>query len=190
MINEEKKVLRNIFIKKRHSLSYEERKARDEKISETIIKSGLLDSCDTLLAYYPVRNEINILPVIEIALKSNIEVALPRTYENGIMYFRYISSVKDLTIGKYGIPEPSNNSKLFTCREHSLCIVPALSYDFYGYRLGYGGGYYDRFLADFNGQVIGAIYSDFISEKLPYNENDVKIPILITEGGVINCRNE
>ena len=190
MINEEKKALRNIFIKKRQNLSFEERNAKDEKISEIIIKSYFFNSCDTLLAYYPVRNEINIIPVIEAALKSNIKVALPLTYGNGIMKFGYIHSINGLDTGKYGIPEPCKNSELFIGSRSPLCIVPALSYDSYGFRLGYGGGYYDRFLSDFKGQTIGAVYSDFLSNMLPHDRNDIPISTLITEGGVINCKNE
>lgn len=190
MINEEKKTLRNIFIKKRQNLSFEERKAKDEKISEIIINGYFFNSCDTLLAYYPIKNEIDMLPVIEAALKSNIKVALPISYENGIMEFRYITSLENLATGRYNIPEPDKNSELFTGSTSSLCIVPALSYDPYGFRLGYGGGYYDRFLASFKGKTVGAVYSDFVSHMLPHDQNDIPVSTLITEGGVINCRNE
>ena len=190
MITEEKRKLRKLFINKRQSLSREEKTEKDRKISEIIIKSDFFDACDSLLAYYPVRNETDILPVIEVALKLNKKVAFPLTYKNGIMDFRYVFSLEDLVTGRYGIPEPSQNSELFLGSKSALCIVPALSYDFYGYRLGYGGGYYERFLSCFNGHAVGAMYSDFISKKLPHDENDIKISTLITEGGVINCRNE
>lgn len=190
MINEEKKAKRKIFISKRQSLSFDEKSLRDEKISQLIIRSDLFNSCDTLLAYYPVRNEINILPVIEAAFKMNKKVALPKTYQGGIMDFRYISSFENLAIGPYGIPEPCENNELFNGRTSSLCIVPALSYDFCGYRLGYGGGYYDRFLSSFLGRAVGVVYSDFIIERLPHDKNDVPVSALITEGGVINCKNE
>lgn len=190
MINKEKNALRKTFISKRKSLTFEERKSRDEKISQLIIKSDFFNSCDTLLAYYPIKYEINILPVIEAAFEMNKKVALPRTYQGGIMDFRYISSIENLAIGAYGIPEPSENNELFNGRTFSLCITPALSYDFCGYRLGYGGGYFDRFLASFKGQAVGAVYSDFIFERLPHDKNDIPVSALITEGGVINCKNE
>jgi 5-formyltetrahydrofolate cyclo-ligase len=96
----------------------------------------------------------------------------------------------DLEDGAYGIKEPKGNCELFSGREKSLCILPALAFDRAGYRLGYGGGYYDRFLFRFNLTTVGLVYEEFLFDELPKDEHDKKASILIKEGGVIFLENE
>ena len=97
------------------------------------------------------------------------------------MEFYYITSFDDLQKGAYGILEPikSKCEKLIDLNE-GLCIIPALTFDEQGYRLGFGKGYYDRFLAGFPGKSVVICYSDFVM-KVPAEPHDMMADEIITE---------
>lgn len=190
MINEEKRNLRRALLEKRSSLSFEMRRKKDSALCERFLASEEFLSCDSLLAYYPIRNEIDVLPIVEKAFSMGKRVAFPKCQKDGAMDFYYVNSIMDLEDGAYGIKEPKESCELFSGREKSLCILPALAFDRAGYRLGYGGGYYDRFLFRFNLTTVGLVYEEFLFDELPKDEHDKKASMLIKEGGVIFLGNE
>jgi 5-formyltetrahydrofolate cyclo-ligase len=190
MINEEKKSLRRALLDKRSSLSFETRRKKDTLLSALLAKSEAFLSCDTLLAYSPIKDEIDVSPLVEKAISMGKRVAFPKCNVGGKMDFYYVNSLSELSIGAYNIKEPKENCELFIGRERTICILPALAFDKKGYRLGYGGGYYDRFLERFALTRIGLVYDEFLFDNLPKNEHDKKADILITEGGVILLENE
>ena len=102
------------------------------------------------------------------------------------MTYRLVTSVDEMTADVYGILAPPESAPAYdvTDRSTALCIIPGLIYDREGYRVGYGGGYYDRFLADFCGCKMGVIYSDFIIHKVPKGHFDHKVDIMLTEKNV------
>ena len=103
------------------------------------------------------------------------------------MEFRTIADLQtDLAPGKFGIPEPIPACPLFekNGRSSALILVPALAFDKDGYRLGYGKGYYDRYLEDFVVTSVGLVYYDFIADRLPRGRFDRAVDLLATEKGV------
>ena len=94
-------------------------------------------------------------------------------------------SLDELTIGSFSVPEPLAEAPLYR-NDSSLtvCVIPALAYDGQGYRLGYGKGYYDRFLTDFSGTRIGVGYQMLMLEQVPHNRFDLKADLIVTEKGV------
>jgi 5-formyltetrahydrofolate cyclo-ligase len=113
-------------------------------------------------------------------------VALPRCEGDGKMNFYYINSVNDLKKGAYGIQEPNEKCALFEGRDSALCIVPALSYDKHGHRLGYGGGYYDRFLSKFSGKTVGICYEENICDSLMHGKYDRPVTLIVTEKRIVD----
>jgi 5-formyltetrahydrofolate cyclo-ligase len=101
------------------------------------------------------------------------------------MEFYRIQSTDDLSVGSYGILEPDGSSEMYSGGALSLCVVPALSYDFSGYRLGFGKGYYDRFLADFDGEKVGLCYESCLIRSLPHDDFDICADWLVTENKFI-----
>ena len=98
------------------------------------------------------------------------------------MEFYYIRGLEELEPGTFGVLEPvPGRSVRMTDFSSGLCLVPALCYDWRGYRLGYGKGYYDRFLAGFGGHMIGVCYSDCIRRKLPHGRFDRPVELLVTD---------
>ena len=179
---------------RRHYLNLRKSVGGAEKTSKILARLLSLDewkNADIICAYMPVRGEISIIPVIQKALSENKKVALPKTVtgaSEGEMVFRFVSSLDDLAEGRFGILEPLDGCDELCPSQHrsALCILPALAFDRFGYRLGYGGGYYDRFLENFSGISVGLAYSECLSESpLPHGELDAAADIIISESEVI-----
>ena len=116
---------------------------------------------------------------------SGKQVAYPKCLdEQGNMAFFSVDGPERLVKASFGIPEPDDSCPLWEDEGNALCILPALSVDKYGYRLGYGKGYYDRFFGQFEGTGIGVTYSELILSDLPYNRFDLKADLIVSEKGV------
>ena len=188
-----KKELRREYRSRRASIDTAQKAAFDNAICESIIASAEFLSADTLLTYYPIGSEIDITPIAERALSLGKSVAYPVCdTESSTLTFKYIPALSELTVGSYSIPEPSESDEIFRDKTSALCIVPALAVDKSGVRLGYGRGYYDRFLKSFSGTAIVAIYTDLITDALPRDKYDIPLEFIVTERGniIINAEKE
>lgn len=165
----------------RKTLNNAEKSKKDETIFKKITALKEYENAEVLLCYVSTENEIDTKRLIDYSLKIGKKIAVPKCFEKNIMKFYYISSLNDLKTGKFGILEPNNNAKLCENFENSLCIVPALSVDSDLNRLGYGGGFYDRFLKGYNGAKCVVCYKENMVEKLPINSFDVKADLLVTD---------
>ncbi len=184
---EAKSLLRKQNKEKRAALDLETKKTLDGKICSFLIGSQSFKYADTLLMFYPKKEEIDILPVFFEAKRMGKRVAFPRCISKGVMKFYYVDSPDELHKGKYGTHEPEENGeKEYAGSVHPLCIVPCLAADRSGYRVGYGGGYYDRFLSSFDGISACVQYEMFVSQDgIPVEKRyDKRTDLLVTEGGV------
>lgn len=172
--------LRKEFTKIR---SYVENKdALSEEICDKILNSGLYKNAEAVFCYWPTKSEVDTKKIILTALSDKKKVALPKcTDKDGNMIFYYITSLADLSEGMYGIMEPDERLTAGVSDKSSVCVVPGLAYDFKGYRLGYGKGYYDRFLESFQGISIGVCFEACLINELPINEFDKKVDYIITD---------
>lgn len=187
-LKEIKKQLRAEHLARRRSLPADEKAARDQQITSLFVSLTSYRYAETLLLYYPRADEIDTLEILSVALAGGKRVALPCTNRDGTMIFRYISSENDLIPGNFNIPEPSPDCEPFdpdVAAKGTLMILPGLAFDRSGYRLGYGKGYYDRYLENRSIATAGLIYSDFVSPKLPRGRYDLPVQFLVTEKGVI-----
>jgi 5-formyltetrahydrofolate cyclo-ligase len=179
MINQDKKSLRSLY--KSIRASVEDKESKNILIADSVLKSEVFKNADTVFAYWSAGSEVDTSKIIEKALSCGKNIALPKcTDSQGNMQFYYIDSLSDLTEGMYGIMEPEGNKAADDFTASSLCLVPALSFDSDGYRLGYGKGYYDRFLSDFKGISIGLAYEECLCDSLPRDEYDKKVNYIIT----------
>lgn len=183
-----KKELRVKFTAVRRAISKSRRAALDEAIRNNLFASDVYRRAKTLLIYDAVNLEIVTRPIVERALSDGIAVAYPRCErENHTMTFHF-AKPSELSPGAYGICEPPGDAPAFdpsaSCGDQTLCIVPALVYDRDGYRLGYGGGYYDRFLPHFRGVTAGMIYDELLTARLPRGKFDRAVSLIITESGI------
>ena len=177
-----KKSLRKELLDRRNSLDIGEKNKLDIIIIRKFLMCLEYDDADTLLIYYPIRNEIALLPIAEDAIKKGKKVAFPiSNKETCTLSFRYVESLDQLVEGAYSILEPAEDASEFINDKNSVCVVPALGFDRDGYRIGYGKGYYDRFLKDFTGITIGLCYDSLVVESVPREKTDMPVDILITE---------
>lgn len=138
----------------------------------------------TVFTYVGVGPEPDTAPVIERALAEGKRVAVPLITGRGIMEARLIGSAEELSPGRFGLPEPPASSERAELMEGDLILLPAAAFSRKKQRLGRGGGYYDRFLADSHGIKIGMARERLLLDELPTGENDIGADILITEKGV------
>lgn len=184
-IKEEKKALRKMYSEKRASIDGERKVKLDEKIIERFISLATYRYAHTLLLYFPIEGEIDVRGIITRAIAAGKRVALPRCEsKNSVMHFHYVSSLDELSVGRFGIMEPPENAERFD--PSSPCgpcavVIPALAYDRSGYRLGYGGGFYDRYFNRSDISTVGLIYSDFLVDKLPHGRYDIAVDLLVSE---------
>jgi 5-formyltetrahydrofolate cyclo-ligase len=156
----------------------------DNIITNTLLNTKEYREAKLILIYYPLPEEINTLPIIEHAFSSNKNVALPKCINNTIKFY-YIESIKQVSKGLFNVMEPVS-SNLVTDFKNSICIVPGLAFDIRFNRLGYGKGYYDRFLKDYTGINIGLCYNQLLVSKLVTYSHDIPVDMIITENKKIN----
>lgn len=184
----DKVTLRGVLLQKRAEFSREQRKEMDHAIAAGLIDSPLFKNASMLLIYAPLENEINLLPLAHVARKKGLPVAFPRCdKETGTMQFYTLPIGQKLSPGAYGIPEPPEDAPLCYPDKRALCIVPALSYDLSGNRIGYGKGYYDRYLATFPGVAVGVAYATMLLKNVPTEPHDLPVDWLFTERGAYHC---
>lgn len=183
-IRNDKREIRKVNKQKRAEIEACKKQELDKRICDYIINSMSFKYADVVLMFCPTDEEINVLPVFEEAGKLGKRVAFPKCFAKGIMKFFYVDGLSELKEGKYGIKAPEGGEE-FEISAHPLCIVPSLAVTKNGTRLGYGGGFYDRFLSKFGGISMCVQYDEFVAESLPQEKRyDKKFDVLVTESGV------
>lgn len=119
------------------------------------------------------------IKLIEYSLEIEKQVAVPKC-EGDIIRFYQIKSIEELKEGAFGVLEPDNNN-LVTNFENSICFVPGVCFDKENNRLGYGKGYYDRFLSNYEELKIGLAYKECLCDKIEVDKYDVKLDKIIME---------
>lgn len=187
----QKKELRRILKEKRRSIPNEERLGCSEGIARTLFRSREYIECSSLLIFISSKEEVDTDPIIRKALFDGKPVAAPRCADReGRMDFYYISSADDLERGAFGIFEPKKYCRRAEVSEGALCIVPGLAFDTDGRRIGYGGGYYDRFLSGFGGVSCGVCFDRFIEERLPSEKTDIPVDMIVTQSRIIRPKRD
>lgn len=180
--NMSKLEMRAHFKEMREGLTKDFRRSLDFEIESRLLCSEEYSKTDVIFTYVSLDPEPDTLGIIYAAFANGKKVAVPKCEGKGAMEFYFIKSQSDLVKGKFGISEPDTaKCKKAIPTENSLCIVPGLSFDAKGYRLGRGGGYYDRFLKDFKGKTAGLCYNSFLKLSLPKESFDVPVDIIVTE---------
>ncbi len=180
----DKKLLREKFKALRESLSERQWLKYSQKICQNLIESPFFKESRKIAFYYPVNKEVNLLSVMEEALKEGKEIFLPITYIRGKrITFHRVLNLEELSPGAFGIPEPPPINPQLDSLSLELILVPGLAFDLQKFRLGYGSGFYDRFLKETGARKIGVAFSFQVIERLPHDPWDVKMNYILTEKG-------
>lgn len=189
-LRERKNRIREKFKMIRRDMAPELKQSYDRKICQRFMNLASYRFADALLLYAPLKYEIDIMPIAEDALKRGKTVAFPLCDpENHTMVYHIVSSLDQLKSGSYGIREPDASLPVYDPEErrdeNAVCFVPALAFDRKGYRIGYGKGFYDRYLCCFGGAKMGVEYSSCVVDTLPRGRFDTAVDFLVTEKGVV-----
>lgn len=189
-IREQKNALREKYKQVRKEMPADMKKLRDGKILYKLTALPVYQNCETVLTYVSTPIEVDTRELIANALAEGKRVAVPKCVKGTRdMEFYEIRSFDDLEEGSFSVLEPVPE-KCVPLKKFSkaVCIVPALAYDRYGYRLGYGKGYYDRFLSAHRDVFkIGLGYCCCMETKLNHGRYDIPVDFLITEKYVKNA---
>ena len=172
-------MLRKEWKARRNATKNREEKSR--KIIENLLSHPMVQQAKTVFLYLSMGSEVETIALAKELLLLGKRVAVPVCdTETHTMEAAEIKCLNDLTVGAYGLAEP-REKKIVPKEEIDLVLVPGLAFDEDGYRLGYGGGYYDRYLEDFSGVSIGLCYEECRTDRLPRGEYDKKVDLVVTE---------
>ncbi|MBN2222832.1 MAG: 5-formyltetrahydrofolate cyclo-ligase [Vallitaleaceae bacterium] len=171
-----KRQIRQILLEKRNALEDKEVKENSQYIIEQIIVSKEYQACKQLFLYSPKGNEIDVSKLFSIALKDNKTIAFPKVMSKEEIAFYRVSSLDDLQEGTFGVYEPNTQEGLVGCSRETLMIIPGIAFDQQGNRIGFGAGYYDRYLSKNTPLAsFGVAYPWQIFEQLPKEEYDIAL---------------
>lgn len=187
---EDKDALRLRFLAQRAGLGADERSSIDAKIARQVLNHEIYRAAHTIFIYVATEQEIATQPIIRHALSCGKTVCVPLCGARGEMTARMITSLDGLQRGTYGILEPPVSAAEVPPDKLGLVIAPALACDRQGYRLGYGGGYYDRFLSRTTAVSAALCAGERLLEHLPHDRFDQRCQWIVTERQVLHTNEE
>jgi len=188
-----KQNLKQEISNKRKSLTKEDIKEKSSKIKDNLYSLDEFKKAKNIMFYVSFNNEVNTTGLIkELLIKKGKNVIVPYVIKNNpILQLSELKNINELTAKTFGILEPKENYiREFSHKKIDLVILPGVVFDQNGHRIGYGYGYYDRFLKKLNSDVvkIGFAFDFQLIEKIPEERHDVPVDIVITEERVLKVR--
>jgi len=181
-----KQLLREALLACRDGEDTLSRSAADGRIKARLEALPFYHEAQTVFCYVSVGSEVDTLGLIEDLLVSGKSIFVPRCEGGGIMYAQMLLSLSELEKGLLGIPVPPLMNPRVESTSLDLIIVPCLACDTSGYRIGYGGGYYDRYLASAEQATsIALCRESLLHEHLPQEDHDVPVDFVITDERMI-----
>ena len=184
----EKSRYREVGLVKMNHLTPSLRQKSDEALLKQVEKLTSFQSASVIFIYVGQNFEINTRIWIDRWLMAGKRVAVPRVVGNGVMDAVEITSLKQLSVKKMGILEPDETHDALSLKEIDLVIVPNVVADRYGYRIGFGGGYYDRFLKKELFKTVMPVRKSLLVEQVPREKHDIIIDTVVTEDEIILCK--
>ncbi len=180
---------RKKYIEIRKQLSTESKEKFSAEIQNSFIMSDEYKNAESIFIYVSMKNEVSTTEVINRAIADGKTVAVPISLKNRDMFFVPIKSLDGLVKTKLGVYEPDCGRECeIVPNEKSVLVVPGVAFDEDGHRMGYGGGYYDRYLETHPGhKTIALAYEFQILHELPAEPYDKSVDMIVTEKRVIRC---
>lgn len=177
---EQKAALRRALRAELSAMDPVARRAEDDALFRRFLALPQLERCKTVFVFYGMGTEPDTARLIPALLERGKVVSLPRILPDRGMEVRRYDPGRPLVPHPYGIPEPDVDCPLLSHGDIDLALVPAVCYDEQGFRLGMGGGYYDRWLPHFHGVTVGLCRDRLLQTSLPAEEHDCKVNLVIT----------
>ena len=173
--------LRKQVLQEMKTLSQEQKQAMDRALTERFLKHPFYQEAKTIATYLSFPHEFQTQELIEQALKDGKKVLIPKTYPKGRMEF-VVYDPQQLVKTSFGLLEPQGDLEVVEPSQIDLIHVPGLAFTTEGYRIGYGGGYYDRYLEHFAGHTMSTIYPCQVQE-FNFENHDIPVQEVLTYEG-------
>ena len=174
----DKKELRRSIRGRKRAMTEEEIVSRSEKLGVLFAQSEAYKNAKTIYGYLPYNQEVRTVPMLEQALRDGKKVAVPKVYGDE-MKFLYLDDLTKVAKGYAGIPEPIADEPVADDKT-ALVLMPGLAFDPQGHRIGYGGGFYDKFLAaEPNHPTLALCYEFQMLPKLDTEEHDIPVDTIL-----------
>lgn len=174
----DKTELRREIRARKRAMTEEEIETRSAKLAQLFFASEAYQKAKTIYGYLPYNQEVRTVPMLERALKDGKKVAVPKVYGEE-MKFLYLDDLNAVAKGYAGIPEPIADEPVAQ-DETALVLMPGLAFDPQGHRIGYGGGFYDKFLAaEPNHPTLALCYKFQMLPKLDVEDHDIPVDTVL-----------
>ena len=175
--------LRKQVLQEMKAISQEQKQFIDQTLIERLLHHPFYQEAKVIATYLSFPHEFQTQGLIEQALKDGKRVLIPKTYPKGRMDF-VVYDPQQLVKTSFGLLEPQGNLEVVDASQIDLIHVPGLAFTMEGYRIGYGGGYYDRYLKHFPGHTLSTVYPCQIRDFSPENHDIPVQEVLIDEGNL------
>jgi len=166
------------------SLTVEDKQCSDALIMQNLSRLPEYLAAKTVFSFVGMASEPDTASFIADALSRGKRVCVPLCTAPGIMELKEICALSELSPGSFSILEPPVDNPTLTPDEVDFALIPCLGCDRKGFRIGRGGGYYDRFLAAYGGKAALLCREIFIMEHIPVEPHDAQLPIIVSDGGI------
>ena len=173
-----KQELRNRIRAQKRAMTPEQIEEKSASLARQLYATELYQQAQTVYGYLPYNQEVRTVPILQQALRDGKRVAVPKVYGEE-MHFLYIEDLSQVEKGSFGIPEPIADGPVAT-QEDALILMPGLAFDPKGNRMGYGGGFYDKYLqAQPNHPTVALCYDFQMLPRLDTEEHDVPVDLVL-----------
>ncbi len=177
----------------RNGITTEARESQSIMMSDRLTRLDVYNNALSILAFVSFGTEINTKSIIEKSWSQNKIIACPITdNKHKNLSFREALDWNDFEIGYSGILEPKDSCRKIDISTFDLILVPGMAFDTYGFRMGYGGGFYDRILPNINSNstILSPAFDDQVFDTIPHCKHDQQIDMIVTDKRVIYCNNK
>ncbi len=183
---EQKEEIRKEIRRIRAEIPKELKMQYSRQIQNNLIQDRIFQETDEIFCYLNNEDEVQTDFIINKAWMHGKKVAVPKVLRKGVMEFFYINNMDELVCGHYGILEPVSDN--IAKGKHALMLIPGVAFDRNGSRIGYGGGYYDRYLINHPYSLKVALsYACQITKYIMADDNDIPVDMIFTEREIIRC---
>lgn len=189
-VSEEKSNLRKRGLAQRRTLSVEECRKRSTTVLTRLKTVDAYENASLVLTYAANKDrEVDTLPLIAALVQGGRQVAIPAMAVKGGLLWKAVSDIQELVSGRFGIPEPGPGCPLIdNFIADTVVLVPGILFSPDGYRIGYGGAYFDRFLRDSPVKSIGLAFDFQLFGSIPVEPHDEPVDWIVCESAVYDCR--
>ena len=175
--------LRKKILQEMKAIPREQKQAVNQALTDQFLKHPFYQEAKVIATYLSFPHEFQTQELIEQALRDGKKVLIPKTYPKGRMDF-VVYDPQQLVKTSFGLLEPQGDLEVVDASQIDLIHVPGLAFTTEGYRIGYGGGYYDRYLEHFSGHTLSTVYPCQIRDFSPENHDIPVQEVLIDEGNL------